>query len=440
MKPIVVRFGALVSHVPYALLPGIGGVYNNYLRQIKAYEKAEDKQDWIFRKTYRIVEYAISHIPFYKEFYARKGFSLNQLRTFEDIIKIPIVTKKDLMAVPIGERSAKSGHCYVANTGGSTGVPLSFYKTKSLQIKETVFHNRGKSVLGYVQSDIRLYFIGRSKSNVLSYDLTRNRLLANIYIPFEQVLKEIASISKSARISYIQGYPSVLYEFALYVEAHPQQYAESGLEGRIKGVFFNSEYPYPEYRKKIEDVFRAKSVASYGHTEGCVVAFDNDGLSYQVEQSYGYAEAVQIDGERHLVGTCYDNFISPFIRYDTGDIIDDALAENGILRAFKMMDGGRSGQYIFDKNEKRISLTGLIFGRHHDLFNYCSQIQISQDKHGEATVYYVAGRDALDEKQAHALFDTSDIDMDFSFIRIEKPVRTQSGKALLLVNSQGIDN
>ena len=147
----------------------------------------------------------------------------------------------------------------------------------------------------------------------------------------------------------------------------------------------------------------------------------------------GYAEALQMGDETRIVCTNYDNFASPFIRYDTGDVVDNAHIEQGLLLSFCMTSGGRSGQYIIDKNGKRISLTGLIFGRHHKLFNYCSQMQIAQSAPGTATVYYVAQENDLQGLSPNTLFDTNDIAMDFVFERIDQPIRTKAGKVLLLV-------
>lgn len=432
---IKAKIGSLLNNLPYSCLPFIGRTYNNCKSNIKEYNAMTqvEKRKAIFNNTYKIVSYAIERIPFYKEFYADRGFSISQLKSFEDIERIPVVTKKDLMAVPLEQRSLSTKGCYVANTGGSTGVPLSFYKSRAHQIKEMAYYHDAWSRFGYTKSDIRLQLVGRSKSQDIEYDITRNRLTAGVYMPLDKLLDQLSIISKNITVSFLQGYPSVLYELALYLEDNPAPFKSLGLKDSLKGVFLNSEYPYPEFRKKIEDVFGVKSLASYGHTEGCVLAFDYGNTEYEVYQSYGFAEVKSINGENHLIGTTYDNFASPFIRYDTGDIVDNAVFDEDILKSFKMTDGGRSGQYIIDKSGKKISLTGLIFGKHHELFNYCSQMQVSQSEKGFATIYYVTPKDSLKGKSPCDLFDSKEVDIDFSFERIDVPFRTKSGKVLLLI-------
>lgn len=436
---VKVKIGSLLNQIPYSLVPGIGGVYNHCLRARKEYETA-DRKEWIFHRVYRVVEHAVNNIPFYKELYARKGFSLDQLRSFSDIEKIPIISKKDLMEVPLEDRSTNGRLRYVANTGGSTGIPLSFYKTRRLQVKEMAYYHQAWAKLGYDPSKLRLQFGGNAVSDVVSYDLTRNRLVASIYAPKESVLEQISALTKQNHIPFLQGYPSVLYEFSLYLEKHPELLTSSGLRNHLKGILLNSEYPFPEYRERIEDILGVPTIASYGHTEGCIVAFDYGSQSYEVEQSYGYAEAVEQDGELHLIGTTYDNLVSPFIRYDTGDTVDSIYIEDGIMKSFMMTDGGRSGQFILDKEQNRVSLTGLIFGRHHQLFNYCSQMQISQSEPGKAVVYYVAEEGALQDRAVEDLFDTSGVNIVFAFKRVDRPYRTAAGKALLLIPPHTIED
>jgi len=435
LNNFLVLIGSGLNHIPYRLIPVVGYEYHKNFKTIENYNlfSLEKKKEFIFKKVFDNVHYAIDRIPFYGSLYKKKGFELSSLKSFEDIKRIPIITKQDLMEVPLDQRSVIKTGCYKVNTGGSTGIPLSFYKTRDLQIKEVAYYNRAWNHLDFEQSDVRLQFVGRSTSDHLSYDITRNRITASVYLSFANLVQELSEITSKINIRYLQGYPSVLYEFALFLRENPQSYLYSGLKGKIKGIFLNSEYPYPEYRFIIEDVFKAKSIASYGHTEGCSLAFDYGDSNYIIEQSYGFTEAVLIEGNYHLVGTSFNNYSSPFIRYDTGDIIDSIEDENGILKSFRMTDGGRSGQYILDRNNKKISLTGLIFGRHHKLFNYCKQLQVSQAKPGCATIYYVADEFALKNNKPEDLFDAGAIDMDFKFERISEPIRTKSGKVLLLV-------
>jgi phenylacetate-CoA ligase len=99
-----------------------------------------------------------------------------------------------------------------------------------------------------------------------------------------------------------------------------------------------------------------------------------------------------------------------------------------------MTTGGRIGQYVEDKDGKKLSLTGLIFGKHHDLFDYCSQLQVSQKNRGEIIIYYVPIRELPSNIPPSQLFDSAGLKLDISFKKIDQPIKTTSGKVLLLVD------
>ena len=432
-----IKVGSLLNRIPYTIVPYIGHIYNNAYKDILRFEKlpVAEKKAYVYEKVYAIVKYAFDKIPFYQEYYREQGFQLSDLKSYDDIEKIPIINKAMLLAVPIEQRSAMLKGSFVANTGGSSGHPLSFYKTKDLKVKEMAYFHYMWSTLGYKKSDVRLHFVGRSHLNgSLSYNLIENSIQADVYTPFGKILSHLAGLG--CKIKFLHGYPSVLYEFALYCESHKDEYKASGLEKSLKVAFLKSEFPHPMYRHKIEEVFGIKAFSHYGHTEVCALAGELDNaFSYDVLQSYGYVAARKVDGEQHIVTTTYDNFASPLIQYDTEDSVSDCTFDDGLLVAFQM-SGGRSGEYIVDKAGKKLSLTGVIFGNHHKLFDYCSQIQIAQSKQGKATVYFVPKQELPEGFEPADYFETNNIDMDFSFIKIKEPIKTKIGKVLLKVEEQ----
>src|SRR5690606_8345135 len=143
------------------------------------------------------------------------------------------------------------------------------------------------------------------------------------------------------------------------------------LSDNLEGVFLGSEYPHAHYRNVIEEVFNVKTISWYGHTERAVLAYEkNEKFKYEPFNTYGFAEAVEIDCDNYqLIGTSYYNFAPPLIRYNTNDIISDVAIEDGILKSFRITKG-REGEFVIDRNNKKINLTGLIFGRHHEIFNH----------------------------------------------------------------------
>lgn len=427
-------FGQILANIPYSSRPIVGKVYKERLQEIYFYEHCslEQKQAFIFSRMRTIVEYAIQNIPFYRKYYADQNFSLEDLKSFEDIVKIPIIDKQILLKYALQERSNESEPKFLVNTGGSSGYTLTFYVQPSSIGNEWAHIHTMWGKMGFKPSDLKLYIAGRSiVKNGVDYEFARHTLSLDMYRPYEETAPRLKKILRKYPCYYLHGYPSVLSEFAEYCKTDIELLTL--LKRNLKGAFMSSEYPYPMYREPIEQIFEIPTQSFYGHTERCIMAYETkQKFNFIPFQTYGFAEAIS-NGEMHydLIGTSYYNFASPLIRYNTKDIIDNPVYENDILSGFNIFEG-RSGQFILDKNGRRISLTGLIMGRHHKIFDFCSHIQISQKEKGTAIIYYIPkNHDELNNFDQ--LFDSKNVDIKFTFEKIEKPFRTVSGKINLLV-------
>ena len=107
-----------------------------------------------------------------------------------------------------------------------------------------------------------------------------------------------------------------------------------------------------------------------------------------------------------------------------------------LVKEFAIKEG-RSGDFIEDRNGKKIPLTALIFGRHHKAFDVADYVQIGQPEPGRATLYVTLKNDktGLGETGSDlaCLFDLSNVDIDFDFKLVDKPIRTAMGKLKLRV-------
>jgi phenylacetate-CoA ligase len=91
---------------------------------------------------------------------------------------------------------------------------------------------------------------------------------------------------------------------------------------------------------------------------------------------------------------------------------------------------GRVGEFVVDKNGRNISLTALIFGRHHEIFDSADFIQVKQPTAGELMVYVTSNNENLN---CVGLFDTEGINMDIVFQVVANPFKTKAGKVPLII-------
>jgi len=424
--------GKIISHIPYSLR--LGKEYNISRRRINYYTtiNQEDLKKRIFDNIKSIVTYSYKNVKFYKEYYSDKNFSPSNLKTFDDIKMIPIINKEVLKNYDLNDRSNPKNSKMLINTGGTSGEPLSFYIDKDAFAREWAHMHHIWSELNYIIKDLKITFRGRNlKDDVIKYNAVHNEYLVNSYILNEIIYNELLQLSRKKDFKYIHGYPSLVYDFALFCKDGDQKLIRE-LHRSLQGIFLGSEYPAPQYRKLIEEIFQVPTLSWYGHSEFAVLAYEKyKQYEYVPMYSYGYPEAVKdSSGNYRLIGTSYFNTASPFIRYETGDLVLPEFKDPGLLKNFRI-GRGRIGEFVEDKNGQNISLTSLIFGRHHKAFDLVRFIQVRQIKAGEIELRLAT--DISKSVNWEDYFDFSSVDIDVCFKQTVKPFRTKSGKTPLLV-------
>ena len=93
------------------------------------YAKAKARQDRLVHKT---MKRAYNHVPYYREKFDELGLTPDDFRSAEDLVKFPVMTRKDLREWMQHEFEAhpdKVGNWEIFSTSGSSGVPLKFALT-----------------------------------------------------------------------------------------------------------------------------------------------------------------------------------------------------------------------------------------------------------------------------------------------------------------------
>ena len=429
--------GRLLARIPPRVLPYLGRRYSRGKREIMAFEALglEAKEEFVFARVRNVVAHAFKQVPFYERHYAEAGFQLEDLKSFKDISRIPIVTKEDLREADLEDRSAAERGRYVENTGGSSGSPLSFY-VSPLQIPIEWAHMHSVwEMLGYRPSDSKLVFGGRNLGgSALLYDGLRNSYVLSVYTGIDSARDGLIRILRRRSIRYLHGYPSAMYQFTQYCEDSDPDLLRL-LRESLVGALLGSEFPAPLYRERIERVFRIPSVSWYGHTERAILAREKTRpFLYEPFQTYGLCEVVDnpATGGGRLIGTSYLNKASPFIRYDTGDDVEKVESQGGLLKSFSIRDG-RRGEFVEDRNHVRIPLTGLIFGRHHSGFAMANFVQVRQHHPGQMTLLITPRKRVAPGVNLSDWFDMTGIAMRVDYEILDSPVISPSGKVMLKV-------
>lgn len=425
------RVGKSLGKIPMHIR--LGGKYSTFNQIANESSKSRTSAESVVQGIEALLLHASTNITFYKKIYEELNFDYRLVKTLDDFKLTPIITKSAFQCFPLEERSSPDLALKKSNTGGTTGQPLAFYLDKSAYAREWAHMHSIWATLGYHYTDEKITIRGKNiGARYYKYNFNQNEFLINAYASLQDNLDACRELILKRDIKWIHGYPSSVFSF-LYELENTDAVLFEILIKKVKGVFLGSEYPAPKYRNYIENHCGLRSISWYGHSEMAVLAPEREPGSgiYYPFQSYGFAEAIPEGNTHRLIATATHNFATPFIRYDTGDLIDPTFKE-GLLESFCIKEG-RNSENVIDRNARSISLTGLIFGRHHKAFEYSEHIQVRQSAPGKIEIFITSKTKRSDWAD---LFDFSNAFFDITFSQIDTPIRTPSGKVQLLLRPE----
>jgi len=297
-----------------------------YLRSLlrRVYWPKEKLRRYQYEKLREILEYSYENVPFYHMKFKEAGVKPSDVKTIEDLKKLPIIRKDEIRRSlnQIISKKHDVSKLKILRTSGSTGEPLYFYISGQEDEYRKARHLRANIICGQ-----RL----RDKHVVITHPLyfsqtTKLQRFLGLYTPipvsvFDDVDTQISLIEK-LKPDILDGYASSLLLLAKRID-------EKGLK-TIKPRFLISGADLIDTysRKYVEKVFGAPFYDQYGCAE-------LDRLAWQCEEREGYhidadtiiMEFVDDDGEEvapeetgEIVCTSLFNRAMPFIRYAVGDI------------------------------------------------------------------------------------------------------------------------
>lgn len=427
--------GRLMALVPFSLR--LGATYRREKRCCDLMGRAGDaeREDYAVTHFRKIFEYAREKFPCYRELYARAGVSDLKIESINDIKQVPTIDKQWTRR-HFGEFKG----AYRLNTGGSSGEPTAFWMDCDCWAREWAHMHTIWEKLGYEYTDLKLAIRGKNLGRrPFVYNPVHNEYIVNTYLNVKDYAAQLRQLFDKRRPKWFHGYPSSVYQFILECEQAFGAANTRQMFACVTGLLLSSEYPHPYIVKKFEE-YGLRWISWYGHSEMAVLAWADQTMTYRPFVTYGLAEVE--DG--HLLGTSYHNFDMPLIRYDTGDLVEEAsgsresqLKNGGLLTGFRIKEG-RNGDFIEDRQGKRIPLTALIFGRHHKAFDFAEHVQIGQAEPGKATIYLTLplGQTIAQSNNyaiTASLFDFTGVDIDFDIKVLSAPIRTALGKLKLKV-------
>ncbi len=408
-------------------------LYRNILRLSPLYFKTK-------KDIYQITDYeslvkehiqeAVRTVPFYSNYnhFLTKDFNISDL---------PIIRKKDIVGKESLLISSKCNKSLLrkVETGGSTGVSLTLYRSLSDTIKDIAFTDFIFSLIGKRLAIAIMR--GQKPKNGIYEELSPKKILLSSYSICPENLDLYITILKKYKISCIHAYPSSLSILARLIKS---KYGSINLP-HLKGILTSSEIFSVDDKNLVRNVFPGiKIIDYYSQNEQTCCAYSVDNGNFIFNPNYGFVEFIETgetkNGNRiaEIVATSIMNKTMPFIRYGTEDFVE-LDNDNRIISII-----GRSSDFVVNKLNNIVPC--IVLTRPHTLQNV-TNFQYYQDSVGflhfkVVTTSNFTEKDITDiTKDIHSSFNNL---MDCSIDIVPFIERTKAGKQKRLIQLLNLNN
>ncbi len=410
----------------------------------------------------KLINHCVKNVPYYTDLFQDLKLSPTDINSVNDLQKLPILTKQiirdnydKLFSKDIKFRKTKAH-----STGGSTGVPLQFktdmkgwnmkwastfraFDWYGFDVGEKIFTIGGHSLVSEKKS--------LSKKDVWEKYLMRNYKYASSEMKEEDMscfYKKFIRLKPQA----IRGYASSLYVFAKYIEENNLPIPE------IKLLLTTGEQLMPNYRAKLQEIFKAPLYDGYGAGDGGILTHEcymHEG--YHITEESSIIEVCDKSGcllpdeeIGYVIATDLNNYSFPFIRYEVGDMAYLKKDYCSCGRKTKLIGKvmGRVGKLLYTRKGIPLSPTMLPFLLYPDMdfnnvesqliYNMIDSFQFIQDKVGDLEILIVLKNDSDNQSDFNYIIGNCEKYFSGSKVRLlftDKIKKSISGKTDYIISS-----
>lgn len=381
-----------------------------------------------WRTLKKLVQYAFEHLPLYQRLFAKNGFKPDMLEDWDDLQKLPLLTKNDLRGLPDSDlisnhKSQIINHKWLASSG-STGIPA-----KIARSEDSLWHYMAWNTALFfdwcggqpISNGLYLVDFAPDSIDFAAADLLRTTVpdsrLLSVHDPVAKLTEKVLSLAPE----FISSYPSTLRAIALELG--------SRVIVQTKLIHLTSETLDAHTRHLLSQVFpNAKLIETYTSTEGGLVAFQcPHDARWHIAETNVIAEIVDdagraTDGLGHLVITDLTNDATPLIRYrGLGDLARWETSPcpcGSSLKSIRQLEG-RSAAML--RTRGGVWLSPFVITNAIEEVPGLAQYQVVQQQAGSIDVRVVATNAAELEPHLLRVLDHADMDVRVQFVPEIKP-------------------
>ena len=288
------------------------------------FRSAEEIREKQFGELSSLLAHAETHVPYYREMFRSLGIRSQDIRNWDDLGKLPVLTKdiirekqRDLVREDVPLEKLRPHF-----SGGSTGVPLKFFRSLEYMAASDAGTYRNLMQCGWHPGEMIAFFWGGNDKlyamSRMEFELRQFARRMYQFDPFHSGEAEMADWAKRfrrIRPRVILGYASTIARFAAFLDSQRRS-----IEG-IKGVFTTAEKLYAPQREVMERVFQCKVFDCYGSSEVQNIAAECPKGKMHINTDFVVLEedGTMEPGPKPFLLTSLKNWSMPFIRYRNED-------------------------------------------------------------------------------------------------------------------------
>ena len=409
----------------------------------------EQQQEYQNEQLRGVIVHAYNTVPYYTELFDQLGLTPEDVKTVDDLPKLPILDKETVRnrADDLVSTAWPNKRIQYSVTGGTTGKSLRFVTDRDSMPWACAFWWRHRQRFGLNVTDPFVVFAGRSVIPMSRMDppfWRRNFPMRLAYVSVHHMTKSnlapLAEYLNTRKVKYYCGYPSSLYLLADYILQKGIELANPPLV-----TVTASETLLPHQRLAISQAFECEVADMYDASEHSGSISECEKHSYHIDMESGVVELVEMPGApstlRRICLTGFYNLAMPLIRYDIGDIatMGDTKCSCGREAPCVEKIDGRIESYV-------ITPDGRQLGRLDFLFKDTEQIkeaQLVQDSPDRVLVRIVKREGYGDDDTCHLmknlrkyLGNVIEIDLEY----VPQIAREANGKFRQIVSRVFADN
>jgi phenylacetate-CoA ligase len=269
------------------------------------------------RKLRALIRHAYEHIPFYRARFMGAGITPDDVRSVDDLRRVPIVTRDELQAAGADARATgvDLACSRVARTSGSSGKPLAVFRTFAEDRLRRALEFRSMRWAGLRLRD-RIVNVGTTHA------LPRSPLRYLGLCRLTLVPPSLPIDEQIARVRRLQ--PDVLWIYPTALRALLSRIGSLQALARPRTMVTSAEPLDPVLRRRVSHNVDVEFLNFYGSVESGRIAWEcpaHEGLHINADcVILELAEDTELpDAGSSVLVTNLNSFAMPFIRYRLGD-------------------------------------------------------------------------------------------------------------------------